>query len=50
MSFVPVLGEVQTILRKGEDDFLNEMPPGENDCRGWNCHGLNERPLWKGFG
>lgn len=38
------------IFIKGEDDFLNQVPSDKNNCRGWNCHRLHERPLWKGFG
>lgn len=37
------------IFIKGEDYFLNQVPPDKNNCRGWNCHRPNERPLWKGL-
>lgn len=50
VSLVPVLGEVQTVFIKGKDYFLNQVPPEENNCEGWNCRGLKERTLLKGFG
>lgn len=50
VSLVPVLGAVQTVLIKGEDYFLNRVPPEENNCEGWNCHGPKEGTLLKGFG
>lgn len=50
VCFAPVLQEVQTIFIKREGYSLNQVPPEKNNCRGWNCHWRNERPLWKGFG